>query len=85
MFGPWLHTRGSAELVWGGMKAMASWWHLEMLPLALSRRTVSLIALGPDLGLGIVSPAVLAAVLVWAAFSSEQLFAFWENSWLWFG
>lgn len=43
-------------------------------------------ALRPGLGLeNTVPPAALAAVLVWAAFSPEQLFAFWETSWLWFG
>lgn len=64
---------------------MASWWHLELLPLALSRRTISLTVLGHDLGLEIVSPAVLATEWVWAAFSSKQLFAFWKDLWLWFG
>lgn len=45
-------------------------------------------ALQPGLGLENTVPlAALAAVLVWAAgmFSPEQLFAFWEDSWLWFG
>lgn len=67
----------------GGVKTIASWWHLELPPPALSKRTVSLLSgLVWGWGMQCLQLAVLAAVLVWAAFSSEQLFAFWENPWL---
>lgn len=49
----------------GGVKTIASWWHLELLPPALSRRTVSLL-LGLLWGRGMqcLQLAVLAAMLV---------------------
>lgn len=71
--------------MWDGMRAAASWWHLELLPLPAPPRSI-LSLLWAQAGLvNAVPPDLLEAWLAWAAFSSEQLFAFLENWWLLFG